>query len=190
MPIPIYKIALIGTTSVGKTTMITYFTTHRFCETVNTVQASRVKYEMTIRDQTIRLDIWDTAGQERYRTVGPQFFRDAVACIAVYDLTRPESLDQLDGFLSDYKDCFETDGYVVLAANKVDLIEEDLDDALRPGNEYAARLNCSIFATSAKTGLAIEDLFGDVALHLTENPPEQELTATATPFVETEACTC
>jgi small GTP-binding protein len=173
MSIPNFKIALVGGPNVGKTTMITYFTTHHFVETVNTVQASRVSSEIRIQDELVRLDIWDTAGQERYRAVGPQFFRNAVACIGVYDLTRPESLSELEGYLADYKNCFEAGGYVVIAGNKSDLITDDLDEVVKPGTYFAQERNTSVFVTSAKTGLGIDELFGDVALHLVENPPDK-----------------
>jgi small GTP-binding protein len=159
--IPSFKIALIGAANVGKTSMITRFTTGQFTSLVNTVQASCVKKVLETSRQKVQLEIWDTAGQERYRSVGPLFFRNALACIAVYDVSDPASLTAIDGYVHDYKDCFEAENILVIAANKMDLV--DGDDALRPGQEYADAHQYGLFATSAKSGVGIEELFRHVA---------------------------
>jgi Ras-related protein Rab-7A len=48
------------------------------------------------------LQIWDTAGQERFQSLGQGFYRGADACILVYDITDPESLDNLDHWRTDF----------------------------------------------------------------------------------------
>lgn len=166
--IPTYKVALIGGPNVGKTTMINYFLTGKFAETANSVQASCVKKIMDVNGQKVQLEIWDTAGQERYRSVGPLFFRNAVACIAVYDLTEPKSLEALDGYLSDYNECFERGGYVIIAGNKSDLVSQDVEDPLSLGRDYAMAENWEVFSTSGKTGAGINELFYQVALNCSE----------------------
>lgn len=162
--IPTFKIALIGGPNVGKTSMISFFMNGKFIETVNTVQASCLKRIIDVGGEQIELEIWDTAGQERYRSVGPLFFRNAVACIAVYDVTDEKTLDALDGYLSDYYDCFEAGGYIAVAGNKIDLFSGDLDEALAAGREYAETDHYDLFATSAKTGAGITELFHHVAM--------------------------
>jgi small GTP-binding protein len=140
--------------------MITRFTTGQFTSLVNTVQASCVKKVLEASGQKIQLEIWDTAGQERYRSVGPLFFRNALACVAVYDVSDPASLAAIDGYLHDYKNCFEEQNIIVIAANKRDLV--DGAAALRPGQEYADAHQYCLFATSAKSGGGIEELFRHV----------------------------
>jgi small GTP-binding protein len=156
-----YKIALIGPANVGKTSMITRFLTGKFSSAVNTVQASCIKKIVDAGGQKIQLEIWDTAGQERYRSVGPLFFRNAVACVAVYDVTDPATLSALDGYLQDYKDCFEAGGEVVVVGNKMDLV--DGDEALKEGQEYAEVRHYGLFGTSARSGAGIEELFRHIA---------------------------
>ena len=36
----------------------------------------------------VELNIWDTAGQERFRSLGPNYYRDAQAAVVVYDITK------------------------------------------------------------------------------------------------------
>jgi small GTP-binding protein len=120
--------------------------------------------------QKVQLEIWDTAGQERYRSVGPLFFRNALACVAVYDVTDNGTLDALEGYLKDYKDCFEAGGQVILVGNKMDLV--DGDEALKEGQKYASLHRYELFATSAKSGAGIEELFRHIADRLAgaDNP--------------------
>lgn len=48
------------------------------------------------------LQIWDTAGQERFQSLGVGFYRGADACILVYDITDPHSLDNLDHWRNEF----------------------------------------------------------------------------------------
>ncbi len=42
---------------------------------------------MYVEDKTVKLHLWDTAGQERFRSLIPNYVRDAAACLVVFDLT-------------------------------------------------------------------------------------------------------
>jgi small GTP-binding protein len=75
------------------------------------------------------LQIWDTAGQERFQSLGQGFYRGADACILVYDITDPESLDNLDHWRADFIN--QVGGYTsplaqafpfVVLGNKVDKV--------------------------------------------------------------------
>jgi Ras-related protein Rab-7A len=48
------------------------------------------------------LQIWDTAGQERFQSLGVGFYRGADACLLVYDITDPHSLDNLDHWRKEF----------------------------------------------------------------------------------------
>jgi small GTP-binding protein len=135
--------------------------TGKFAPAINTVQASCVKKMVDTGVRKVQLEIWDTAGQERYRSVGPLFFRNAVACVAVYDITDPVTLTAVEGYLQDYKNCFEAGGEIIIVANKMDLV--DGDEALKDGEEYAEEHRYGFFATSAKSGAGIEELFRHIA---------------------------
>lgn len=56
----------------------------------------------TGQQQLCALQIWDTAGQERFQSLGNSFYRGADACILVYDITDPHSLDSLDRWRTDF----------------------------------------------------------------------------------------
>ena len=48
-----------------------------------------------IDDRTIKLQLWDTAGQERFKAISSQYLRNSHGCIAVYDITKRESFDNI-----------------------------------------------------------------------------------------------
>lgn len=48
------------------------------------------------------MQIWDTVGQEAYRSINRLYYKGCSACILVYDLTKPQTLAALDGWLSEF----------------------------------------------------------------------------------------
>jgi Ras-related protein Rab-6A len=42
---------------------------------------------MYVEDKVIKLQLWDTAGQERFRSLIPNYLREAAAAVVVYDVT-------------------------------------------------------------------------------------------------------
>jgi len=46
--------------------------------------------------------MWDTAGQERFRSVSQAYFRNSDACIAVYDITKRSSFENLETQINNF----------------------------------------------------------------------------------------
>ena len=64
------KVVLIGESAVGKTSIISRFTSNEFkSNTISTSGANFVTKNLIIEgeSQTVKFEIWDTAGQEKYR---------------------------------------------------------------------------------------------------------------------------
>ena len=163
---PIFKIALIGSHSTGKTTILTSYHTGKFMsETEPTIGANFISHMVNFDDETIELQIWDTAGQDRYKSIGPLYYRDALCCLAVYDATKEDSLLELDDFIGDYIECAVCDSMVFVVCNKCDLITEDRS-IVEKGREFAKKLNYPFYETSAKTGQGINEMFEDVVKYL------------------------
>ena len=49
-------------------------------------------------NQSIQFEIWDTAGQEKYRSLAKVFYKNASACILVYDITKKDTFQELKNF--------------------------------------------------------------------------------------------
>ncbi|EAY11017.1 small GTP-binding protein, putative [Trichomonas vaginalis G3] len=163
--IPVFKVALIGRHSSGKTSIITSYHRGEFLDrTEPTIGANFVSHLVNFNDKKAELQLWDTAGQDKYRSICPLFYRDALCCIVVYDCTVQASFDSLDDYINDYHEYAISPGLIYIAANKSDLAENDT--LIENGREYALKNNYPFFVTSAKTKEGIKELFEDIAEQL------------------------
>lgn len=98
------KITLVGESGVGKTCIITSLVHGTFTE--NSFSTTGASYDEKIihieeLNKDVLLEIWDTAGQEKLRSLTKIFYRDAVACILVYDISRKDSFEQMRDYWYD-----------------------------------------------------------------------------------------
>ena len=92
------KVVLIGESGVGKTSIISRYTSNTFSSALAaTPGASFTTKTIYIQEfkQSIKFEIWDTAGQEKYRALAKVFYKNASVCILVYDITRKASFEEL-----------------------------------------------------------------------------------------------
>ena len=76
-------------------------------------------------DQPIRIQLWDTAGAERFKTFNRIYYRDAVAAVVVYDVTKRDTLvGEAEHWIRDLKDCAPPNCIIGLAGNKSDLYKK------------------------------------------------------------------
>ena len=91
------KVVLIGESGVGKTSIISRYTTNTFkSHLMATPGANFVTKNVIMEDEkkSIKFEIWDTAGQERYRALAKVFYKNA----SVYDITRKSSFEELKNY--------------------------------------------------------------------------------------------
>jgi small GTP-binding protein len=92
-----FKVIVVGESGVGKTSYIKQFAKQMFSPyyktTIGVDCVSRVVNHDD--DSIIRLQLFDIAGQERFHGLTRVFYRDAMAAIIVYDVTRPDTLDNV-----------------------------------------------------------------------------------------------
>uniref|UniRef100_A0A8C5N4F2 Uncharacterized protein n=1 Tax=Leptobrachium leishanense TaxID=445787 RepID=A0A8C5N4F2_9ANUR len=84
----IYKIILLGSTNVGKSSMILHLVKNNSQVTDSTIGGAFCKYKLFLQDKALEFLIWDTAGQERFQSVCRMYYRGATAALLVYDVTR------------------------------------------------------------------------------------------------------
>ena len=78
IPIP-FKVVLISESGVGKTSIITRYTTDSFSSVMlATTGASFASRTIEVDNQKIKLD---TAGQEQYRSIAQIFYKNTSGCI-------------------------------------------------------------------------------------------------------------
>jgi len=159
-----YKVILLGSQSVGKTSIIHRAINRVDFETSPTVGVSHFTRTYEIDRNMINLNIWDTAGQEKYRSIATLYYRGANAIVFVYSLDEEQSLKDIVEWYNNVKNQNLEDVKFFLVANKSDLVNER-KVSQQQGDEMAKRINAEFIEVSAVAGNNIEELFNSIAYH-------------------------
>lgn len=125
----LFKLLLIGNSSVGKSSLLLRFSDNIFSERYLLAYGSflpTIGVDFKIRTfdlngSTVKLQIWDTAGQERFKTITSSYYKGAHGIILVYDITDRQSFKDIENWLAEV-DKFGNENVVkLLVGNKSDL---------------------------------------------------------------------
>ncbi|XP_076459805.1 ras-related protein Rab-5C-like [Babylonia areolata] len=167
------KLVLLGDQGVGKSSIALRFVRGEFQEHHEaTIGAAFLTQTIKAGEHTVKLDIWDTAGQERYHSLAPMYYRGAAAAIVVYDVNNANTFNRALAWVKELRQQNAGSVLIVLAGNKADLASEhravNIDDA-----RAFAEDNGLIFAeVSAKTGMAVNEVFMTIAHKLVRRAEE------------------
>ncbi|XP_029974703.1 ras-related protein Rab-7L1-like [Salarias fasciatus] len=87
------KIVIVGDAAVGKTSFIHRYVSEQFSPTYKpTVGVDFLMKVLQWSDkETVRLQIWDLSGEDRFIPVNRVFYRGALGCVLMFDVTNPSS---------------------------------------------------------------------------------------------------
>ena len=167
------KVCLLGDGDVGKTSLRERFLGKEFKSNyLMTVGADYAVKIYELNGKPIKYQIWNIAGQERFESVRSLFFQGSHGLILVFDITRPETLYNLKGWLAETKKYIKAFSIpIICLANKIDLDthlnfrKEEVLDFLRElfiENEIPTE-SLKFYETSSKTGENVEKAFKDLA---------------------------
>jgi small GTP-binding protein len=152
------RVVVVGDSTVGKTSILGHLVSRTFNpHQAPTVVSNFHYYADDVGGIGVELQIWDTAGQEKFRALGPIYFRNASAAIAVYDRTSRESFEHLPQWIDAFTETAGPQAVIAVAANKRDLPNERV--TFSEAEEWAREHNYAIVETSAVTGAGIQQLF-------------------------------
>jgi small GTP-binding protein len=162
------KLILVGSTSVGKTSLINAYFDQPFESDVQaTVAPAFCAATVKLPDRTeVELHIWDTAGQERFQSIGSMFYRDSDIAFVCFESTTVSSIPAwVERVRREVSDCI-----VFLVATKTDLLSpEESRNMEASAQELVSELKAKRFCTtSAKTGTGVSDLFLTAAKCVTD----------------------
>ncbi|KAJ3424367.1 ras and ef-hand domain-containing protein [Anaeramoeba flamelloides] len=162
MTLQVFKLILVGESSVGKSSILLKFSENKFSHNVETtVGAAFTNKTVEIDNREIRLQIWDTAGQERYHALTLMYFRGAQGAIVVYDITDQNSFDRAKEWIGEIRERSPQKTKIVLLGNKID--KEGRAIPKETGRKLANEKNLLFFESSAKTGEGINIVFNELA---------------------------
>ena len=133
----IYKLILVGNTSVGKTSLFKKIISDEFSErNMATIGVDRTTLysdiEIKIKDKTekhnFEIHLYDSAGQEQFRSITKSFFKQSDGILLLYDVTKRESFEQIKMWLDSLEESLGENNnlqyVVILLGNKIDLIDK------------------------------------------------------------------
>lgn len=170
----IFKVLIIGDSSVGKSNILLRFSDNIFHDTfLPTIGVDFKIRNVSFQAKNIKLNIWDTAGQERFKTITSAYYKGSHGVILVYDVTDRESFNNVANWINETRKHAGTNIVKVLVGNKCDLTEAR-KVTTKEGQEYAEREKMLFFETSAKAKINIEETFMGLTKLMYEQLPESE----------------
>lgn len=117
-----FKINLVGDSSVGKTSLLSRFVNDKFEQKYRCTIGVEYKCKnISIDDNSIKLQVFDTCGAEKYRCITRSYYRSAKGIFLVFDLTNPISFAKLEDWLIDILNSAPKGVEIFLIGNKKDL---------------------------------------------------------------------
>jgi small GTP-binding protein len=163
------KVCLIGPAMVGKTSLARRFVFDEFDDRYLATLGAKVSKKVLDVDLPpdggsyhVVLTVWDIMGEKAFvDLLQDAYFRGAAGLIAVTDVTRPETFEDIASWIGD---CRKVVGPipVCLVANKIDLVPVD-DARLASMAAVGTRFGAPLLATSAKTGQNVAEAFEMIA---------------------------
>ena len=155
----IFKIVLIGDSSVGKTNIMNKYLKNTFKQDSKATVGVEFGSKLFIIDNhQIKAQIWDTAGQERYKSITTAYYKGSKGAFIVYDITRRETFESVDKWLIDLTSSCDKNLTVILIGNKSDL-ENQRQISKEQGKEKAKLFGLAFLETSALSGDNLEESF-------------------------------
>ncbi|WP_457557628.1 Rab family GTPase [Candidatus Harpocratesius sp.] len=159
------KICLLGSDGVGKTSVVVRFTKGTFSNSyLVTLGVDFYEYTFIKKNEKEKreliVQIWDLASQRSFQTMRSQYLSYSNFVIIVVDYNRITP-DFIKPWIADIKKHAGKDVPFLIALNKIDLLNSEEESKVV--KELESEYNVKVFATSAKTGENIVEMFQYIA---------------------------
>ena len=167
-----FKIALIGSTNAGKSSLIERFLANKYETTLSTIGTYVAFKDINIivtknnkqKLIKVKLKISDTAGQERFKSLAPVYIKNAHCIILVIDLFSESDYKEFNYWLNEINENKQSKSLYVICGTKIDLDNRNdrvfdfqfFDEFIRNEKGY-------YFETSSKLNKGIDEMFYFIA---------------------------
>ena len=185
-----FKFIIIGDHEVGKTSIVRRFVEHKFLESYRaTIGLNVLSHSFEAFGNQVFLSLWDIGAQQFFKRYRKTYYKDAQAAFIVFDLTNPETFENVNTWHNELMEFIENkDLPVIIVGNKKDMADEReinydtgaklatyLSQVAEFSNESSlsdfsdlseySKTKISYIETSALTGEYIQDAFKLISYH-------------------------
>lgn len=162
----IFKVALIGDSGTGKTSILLRFIDDSFRDdTKSTIGVDFKLVSLELESKVYaKMQIWDTCGSERFKSLTSSFIKTCNAFVLVFDLTRPITFQNIDHWINIIKEN-TSPKFMILIGNKSDLVEQR-NVPREMIMQYCEKNLFNYIEISAKNNDNVEKLFKEVPYQL------------------------
>ena len=166
----VYKVLLLGDSSVGKTCFLLRYCDKSFQDVhLSTIGLDYRLKSMTLKNnKNIKLQIWDTAGQERFRAITKNYYKGANGIILIYDVTNMQTYENVKNWISQIKEEASPNVIIYLVGNKIDVPDEQRLIKAEDGQKIADEFNLPFKEASAKDGTNVNEIFQELLEEIDE----------------------
>jgi len=159
----LYKILLLGDSSVGKTCFLMRYSDNTFQEIhMSTIGLDYKLKNVQLDDgKIVKIQIWDTAGQDRFRSITKNYYKGAHGIILIYDVTSRKTYENIKNWVTQIKEEVSEKVTIILVGNKID-DEKNRKVTTEEGQNIAKECGLDFFETSAKSGVNIDSTFNEL----------------------------
>ncbi|XP_051922189.1 ras-related protein Rab-25b [Hippocampus zosterae] len=171
----VFKVVLIGESSVGKSNLLSRFTKNEFShDSRTTIGVEFSTRTVQLNGFTIKAQIWDTAGLERYRAITSAYYRGAVGALLVYDITKHLTYESVERWLKELFEHADPHIVVMLVGNKSDL-ESERSVPMEEAKDFADKRGLLFLETSALSSTNVETAFNTVLTEIHKKVSSKEV---------------
>ena len=160
----VYKVLLLGDSSVGKTCFLLRYCDKTFQEAhLSTIGLDYRLKSMTLNNEkNIKLQIWDTAGQDRFRALTKNYYKGANGIILIYDISATQTFENVKIWINNIKEEANPNVIIYLVGNKIDLPPESRTITEEEGKKMANEYKLLFKEASAKLGTNVNEIFQEL----------------------------
>ena len=166
----VYKVLLLGDSSVGKTCFLLRYCDKSFQDAhLSTIGLDYRLKTLTLKNKkSIKLQIWDTAGEDRFRAITKNYYKGANGIILIYDVTNLQTYENVKNWITQIREEANPNVIIYLAGNKIDIPEDSRAVKTSDGLKIADEYQLPFKETSAKDGMNVNEIFQELVEKIDE----------------------
>ncbi|ERT02333.1 uncharacterized protein SPSK_05578 [Sporothrix schenckii 1099-18] len=171
------KIAIVGSRSVGKSSLAVRYVEGHFIESYYPTIENTFSKEIRYKGQEYATEIVDTAGQDEYSILNSKHFIGIHGYVLVYSVASKQSYEMIHVIRDKILDHLGVSWVpLVIVGNKSDLRPEQRQVTVEDGKKLAEKFDCAQIEASARfdtnVAKAFELLIGQIEKAQNPNEPQ------------------